>query len=198
MIDQLEILSRSLIQFITLFLEVHNCVAPFTIQGKLHEFGAEKPISWAKPAHFNFFTINFTVWTHILSTGGDASISSSALFLTLHIYFSHPSLVVYFVATCNPTPQTEIGTAKRSGTTIANHLDGPIRNTDQQSDHIYYTLFCTRLLWNYTEPKPFSWARPAYVDIFSSKFSVQDNTEHRWRCSNRPTTGNFPLLDLHW
>jgi hypothetical protein len=26
----------------------------------------------AKPTHFDFFTINFTVWSHILSTGGDA------------------------------------------------------------------------------------------------------------------------------
>jgi len=28
------------------FLEVHNCVAPFTRHGNVHEFGAEKPISW--------------------------------------------------------------------------------------------------------------------------------------------------------
>jgi hypothetical protein len=28
----------------------------------VHEFGAEKPISWAKPAHFDFFTINFTLY----------------------------------------------------------------------------------------------------------------------------------------
>ncbi len=54
------------------FLEVHNSVAPFTSHGKLQEFGAEKPISWAKPAHFDFFTINFIVCSHILSTGGDA------------------------------------------------------------------------------------------------------------------------------
>jgi hypothetical protein len=53
-------------------LEVHNCVAPFTSHGKLHEFGGEKPISWAKPAEFDFMTINFTVWSHILSTSGDA------------------------------------------------------------------------------------------------------------------------------
>ncbi len=26
----------------------------------------------AKPAHFDFFAINFTVWSHILSTVGDA------------------------------------------------------------------------------------------------------------------------------
>ncbi len=40
--------------------------------GKLCEFGAEKPISWTKLAHFDFFQINFTVWSHILSTVGDA------------------------------------------------------------------------------------------------------------------------------
>jgi len=54
------------------FSEVHNCVVPFTSQGKLHEFGAEKPICCAKPANFDFLAINFTVWSHILSTGGDA------------------------------------------------------------------------------------------------------------------------------
>ncbi len=54
------------------FLEVHNCVAALDQPGKLHEFGAEKPISWAKPAHFDFFPINFTVWSHVLSTVGDA------------------------------------------------------------------------------------------------------------------------------
>ncbi len=54
------------------FLEVHSCVAPFTNHVKLHEFGAEKPISWAKPAHFDFLAINFTVWSHVLSTVGDA------------------------------------------------------------------------------------------------------------------------------
>jgi hypothetical protein len=55
-------------------LEVHDSVATFTSHGELHEFGAEKPISWANKflAHFDFFTINFTVWTHILSTCGDA------------------------------------------------------------------------------------------------------------------------------
>jgi hypothetical protein len=56
---------------------VHKCVAPFTNHGKMHEFGGEKPISWAKPAHFDFFTLNCTVWSHILSTGGDA--------LTVHL-----------------------------------------------------------------------------------------------------------------
>jgi hypothetical protein len=58
---------------------VHNYVAPFTSHSKLHEFGAEKPISWAKPAHFDFSTINFTIWSHMLSTGGDALIKSKIL-----------------------------------------------------------------------------------------------------------------------
>jgi hypothetical protein len=40
---------------------VPYCVGPFTSLGKLHEFGAEKPISLAKRAHFDFFAINFTV-----------------------------------------------------------------------------------------------------------------------------------------
>jgi hypothetical protein len=35
------------------FSEVHNSVVPFTSHSKLHEFGAEKPISWAKRAHFD-------------------------------------------------------------------------------------------------------------------------------------------------
>jgi hypothetical protein len=34
------------------FLEVHNCVAPFTSLGKLDEFGTEKRISRAKTGTF--------------------------------------------------------------------------------------------------------------------------------------------------
>jgi hypothetical protein len=45
MIDQSEILSRSQVQFITLFFGGAQCVVPFTSHRKLHEFGAEKPIS---------------------------------------------------------------------------------------------------------------------------------------------------------
>jgi hypothetical protein len=77
MIDQLEIPSHIQVQFVTLFfLEVHNCVAPFYSHRKLHEFGAEKPISWSKLAYFDFLAINCTVSSHILSTGGDALIES--------------------------------------------------------------------------------------------------------------------------
>jgi hypothetical protein len=45
MIDQSEILSRSQVQFITLFFGGAQLCCVFTIHGKLHEFGAEKPIS---------------------------------------------------------------------------------------------------------------------------------------------------------
>jgi len=43
--DQLEILTHSQLQLITLFLGGAQYVAPFTTHRKLHEFGAEKPIS---------------------------------------------------------------------------------------------------------------------------------------------------------
>jgi hypothetical protein len=83
MIDQSEVLIRNSLHS---FLEVHNCVAPFTSHGKLHAFGAEKPISSAKPAHFDCFAINFPVWNHILSTIGDAL--STLANSTLIILFS--------------------------------------------------------------------------------------------------------------
>jgi hypothetical protein len=46
------------------FWEVHNSVVPFTSHVKLHEFVAQKPISWAKPVHFDVFPINFTGVTY--------------------------------------------------------------------------------------------------------------------------------------
>jgi hypothetical protein len=52
---------------------VHSYVAPLTSHDKLHIFWAKKPISPAKPAYFDFFAINFTVWSHILTTSGDAA-----------------------------------------------------------------------------------------------------------------------------
>jgi hypothetical protein len=55
-----------------------------------------------------------------------------------------------------------------------------MRNTEQQSDHICYTLLCTGtallLLYsdtgNCAEPKQFSRAKPAYLDFSSFKFTV--------------------------
>jgi hypothetical protein len=48
---------------------VHNYVVPFTSHGK--DFDARKPISRAKLPHVNFFAINFTVSSHVLSSVGD-------------------------------------------------------------------------------------------------------------------------------
>jgi hypothetical protein len=45
MIDQSEILSCSQVQFITLFFGGAQLGTPFTSQGNVDEFGAEKPVS---------------------------------------------------------------------------------------------------------------------------------------------------------
>jgi hypothetical protein len=71
MIDQAQILNRSQVQFITLFFGgAQLCWAFYQPQQ-----APRIPISWAKPAHFDFFAINLTVWSHVLSTGGDALIA---------------------------------------------------------------------------------------------------------------------------
>jgi len=70
MIDQSEILSCSQVQFITLFFfgGAQLCCT-------FHQPRQAARI-WCRKtnflAHFNFFTIIFTVWSHILSTSGDA------------------------------------------------------------------------------------------------------------------------------
>jgi hypothetical protein len=71
-IDQSKIVTRSQVQFITLFFWGAQLCCAFHQPRQAARFGAEKPISWAKPSHFDFFTINFTVWSHILSTIRDA------------------------------------------------------------------------------------------------------------------------------
>jgi hypothetical protein len=45
MIDQSEILSRSQVQFITLFFGGAQLCCDFTSHATLHKFGGEKPIS---------------------------------------------------------------------------------------------------------------------------------------------------------
>jgi hypothetical protein len=54
------------------FSEVHNCVAPFTSHRKLHEYGAENQFPEQNRHILTFLQINLTVWSHILSTIGDA------------------------------------------------------------------------------------------------------------------------------
>ncbi len=106
-----------------------------------------------------------------------------------------------YVLFCNSTNKTETGTANTWGTTNSktawtNHYDGPIRNTEQQLDHIYYTLLCmctplqqrlvpaTVTCPNYVEPKLFSWVKPVQFGIFfAHSYCAWSHTEHRWRCS---------------
>jgi hypothetical protein len=82
---------------------------------------------------------------------GLKSISSCAEHVTLRKYFSHPSLVMHSFATpqikLKLGQQIGIGTANRWGTTNSKPhgpfiMMGPIRNTEQHVDYIYYTLFC--------------------------------------------------------
>jgi len=71
-------------------------------------------------------------------------------------HYAHPAKIFFtskfsYVLFCNPTNKTETGTANRWETTNSKPhgpiiYDGPIRNTQQQLDHIYYNLFCTALL----------------------------------------------------
>ncbi len=57
-----------------------------------------------------------------------------AQYATIQKYFSHPSLVIYFFPT--PPIKRKLGLYIGSETTNSK----PIRNREQQSDHIYYTL----------------------------------------------------------
>jgi len=72
MIDQLEILSRSKVQFITLFFGAAQLCYAFYQSWQAARIRCRKTNFLAKPIYFNFFTINYTVWSHIVSTGGDA------------------------------------------------------------------------------------------------------------------------------
>jgi hypothetical protein len=117
------------------------------------------------------------------------SISCSAQFVNLE-NISHPRLLFF-----NSTHKTKTGTANRWETINSNPPrpiklssqstvdDGPIRNPEQQSDHIYNTLFCrctalVQLLLAMSNcsimqsQKHFPWAKPAYFDFSSSNFIV--------------------------
>jgi hypothetical protein len=43
------------------FLHMHSSGEPCTSHWKLYTYAEAKPFSWAKPAHFEFFSSNFTV-----------------------------------------------------------------------------------------------------------------------------------------
>jgi hypothetical protein len=75
---------------------------------------------------------------------------------------------------CNPTHKTETGTANRWGT---NNYHGPITNTEQQLDHICYTLLATAtgaiLMSQNNFPEP---NRHMVNLLHRLTFTVQDHT----------------------
>jgi hypothetical protein len=75
------------------------------------------------------------------------TISSSAEYVTLRIYFSHPSLLIlpiYLFFFPVPPIKLKLGWQIGGRLLMANHLDqslwSPIRNTEEESDHIYSFL----------------------------------------------------------
>jgi hypothetical protein len=72
MIDQSEILSRSHVQFITLFFEGAQLCCAFHRPLEAARIWCRKTNFLSLTGTFDFFAINFTVWSHILCTGGDA------------------------------------------------------------------------------------------------------------------------------
>jgi hypothetical protein len=73
------------------------------------------------------------------------SIPSNVQYVTLHKYFSHPSLVIYFLST--PHIKLKLGLQIGARLLIANHLDQS--ETRSSSQIIFITLFscmCTALM----------------------------------------------------
>jgi len=112
-------------------------------------------VDWKKSINKFFdvqFNLNF-IWfkvDHVFHLCDKEHLQQCSACNPTQIFFS--SKFSYLIL-CNTTHKTEIGIANRCGTTNseppgANHYDMPIRNTEQQSDHIYYTLLwrCTALL----------------------------------------------------
>ncbi len=82
----------------------------------------------------------------------------SAEYVALQTCFWHPSLIIYFFS--NPTYKLKLGLQIGGRLLIANqldrHCDRLIKNMQQQSDHIYYTVLCRVLGFAlpFTRPQP--------------------------------------------
>jgi hypothetical protein len=87
-INQSEILPCSQVQVIRVFLGGAQLCCAFYQPRQVVQLWWEKPISWAKAAHFDFFAINLTVWRHILSTVGDA-LSTQTISIGCIFCFTH-------------------------------------------------------------------------------------------------------------
>ncbi len=116
--------------------------------------------------------------------------------------FSHPSLGVYSFA----TPHIKLKLGQQIGGGLLPNIKppgpiiimGPIRNTQQQLDHIYYTLFyrCTVLLRLSLPAMAMCTIMGSQnhfpnqtgmhtLDFFIQFYCAGSHIEHRWRCSNK-------------
>jgi hypothetical protein len=127
---------------------------------------------------------------------------------TLQKYFSHPSLVVYFFAT--PPIKLKVGQQICEGVLIVNHLDQSLWWANQKHWAVvisyllhsflqvynvtpHFTSHCK--LWNCTEQKPFSWAKPACFEFVSSNFIVQGHIlSAAWDSLPRHYTGVCTIM----
>jgi hypothetical protein len=107
------------------------------------------------------------------------------------IYFTSKFKVMYSCAT--PPIKVKVGQQIGGETTNSKPLGRIIMmgqsetlSSSAQLDHIYYTLFwrytallrpyqASALRALYTDPKPFSWAKPAYFGFSSSNSTLQDD-----------------------
>jgi hypothetical protein len=101
--------------------------------------------------------------------------------VTLKKYFSHPSLIIYSFATI--PLKLKLGQQNRWWTTNSkplgpiNQYDEPIRDTEKQLDHIYYTLFCMcmEMLHHLPVTAKYAIMQSQNQHISSLKFIVQDH-----------------------
>ncbi len=108
--------------------------------------------------------------------------------MTLQIFFSHPSLVIYFFAT--PPIKLKLGQQIRGGLLTANHLDQLLWWATQKHwttiiSHLLHSLWQVhgvpppftshRELSNFVELKPFSWTKSPCFNFSSSNCTMHNH-----------------------
>jgi len=99
------------------------------------------------------------------------------------IIFLHLSLVIYFFAT--PSIKLKQGQQIGGGLLIANHLDQSLWWAAAVTSYLLHSSLQVHTaavpftnhssVRSYAEPKPFSWAKPAYIRFSSSNCTLQDH-----------------------
>jgi len=144
---------------------------------------------WPKRLNMVFRSCLITYWKK-----KDIIISSSAQYVTLRKYISHPSLVMY----CFATPPIKLKWGQQiGGGLIANHLEQSLwwANQKHWAAVISYLLhFSAGAQWwcalyqprqhklgpnHFPEPNCISWI------FFILFYCAGSQTKHRWRCSNQ-------------